>query len=107
MVGMSSGGVATAAAGAFVTPLGYLIKFRGWTFLVAGYDDSASVPGDVVADAAGSTVLRVGLATIGYGLVVGFAEPSDLVGLLFAAAVLLAVGRLIYRLNTYERRAGA
>ncbi|WP_240728566.1 class I SAM-dependent methyltransferase [Halobellus limi] len=49
-------------AGGHLTVLGALIRFRGWTFLLAGYDETSRVPDDVAQQVAGNTVLRVGIA---------------------------------------------
>lgn len=90
-------------AGAFVMLLGGLIKFAGWTWLLAGYSEPTSpVPDDVVQDMAGNTILRIGIAVITIGILVSVTDlPSylpDVVGVL----ILLDVGRLIYRLNTWS-----
>lgn len=88
--------------GAFLAALGALIKFRRWTFLVAGYDRSSSVPEDVVADIVGSTVLRIGLAAVALGVVFTLADAPSYVATLFGVIVAFAVARLLYRLRTYS-----
>ncbi len=94
--------VGVALVGVVVAFAGYLIKYRNWTFLVAGYDDSVDVPEDAVADMAGNTVLRVGIAVVAYGALIAADLASSTLELLFGAAVVAAVVRLIYRLNTYD-----
>ncbi|MHB9288641.1 hypothetical protein ACKVMT_16540 [Halobacteriales archaeon Cl-PHB] len=92
-------------AGALVTALGALIKFAGWTWLLAGYSESTSpVPDDVVRDVAGNTVLRVGVGVLVVGLSAVVWEPPRYLGLVVGAVILLAVGRMIYRLNTWSSR---
>jgi len=88
--------------GALLAALGALIKFRQWTFLVAGYDRSSSVPKEVVADVVGSTVLRIGLAAIGLGVAFTLVDAPSYVATLFEAVVVFAVARLLYRLRTYS-----
>lgn len=103
MFGFDSLAVEWFAVGALLAVLGALIKFRGWTFLLAGYDQSTSpVPDDVIADVAGNTVLRIGLATVGFGVVFTVADPPSYLGLVFEVVVVLAVVRLLYRLRTYD-----
>jgi cytochrome c biogenesis protein CcdA len=88
-------------AGGLLVIAGALIRFRGWTFLLAGYDESAAVPDEVVADIAGNTVLRIGLAAVALGGLLAFTRVPSYLPPLFGAVVVLAVLRLIYRLNTY------
>jgi hypothetical protein len=90
-------------SGLIVTLFGYLIRYRGWTFLVAGYDRStSSVPDEAVAKIAGSTALRIGIATLVLTSLNIVYETPGYVYILFVIVVLLAVGRLLYRLNTYQ-----
>ena len=90
------------AAGAFVTLLGALVKFAGWTWLVAGYSESTSpVPDDVVREMAGNAVLRVGIAVVVSGSLSAVTDPPRYLGPVVAIAIALEVGRLLYRLNTY------
>jgi len=88
--------------GALLVVLGYLIKIRQWTFLLAGYDRTSPVPDDVVADIAGNTVLRIGAAALVIGAVVTLTDVPGYLATVFEVAVLLAVGRLLYRLHTYS-----
>ncbi|QGX93757.1 hypothetical protein EI982_02595 [Haloplanus rallus] len=60
MIELSSGTLLWFAAGILLLILGVLIRSRGWLFLLAGYDESASVPDDVIQNIAGNTVLRIG-----------------------------------------------
>ncbi|WP_135534083.1 hypothetical protein [Halostella pelagica] len=91
------------ASGVFVTVLGALMKFAGWTWLLAGYSESTSpVPDDVVQDMAGNTILRVGIAVFVFGVLASVMEPPSYLGIVVGAVVLLAVVRLLYRLNTWS-----
>lgn len=90
------------AVGIILAVAGGLIKFRGWTFLLAGYDKTSSVPEDVIADMAGNTVLRVGLATIAFGVIVSVVDVPSYLPLVFEGVILLAILRLLYRLHTYS-----
>ncbi|WP_436931396.1 hypothetical protein [Halosimplex halobium] len=101
MVPSSSPAVGTAAVGVVALVVGALVRYRGWTFLVAGYDETSPIPEDVVAEMAGSTVLRVGVATVALGVVEAVTTPPDYLGTIFGLAVAVAVARLVYRLNTY------
>jgi hypothetical protein len=95
--------IPTLFSGLIVTVLGYLIRYRGWTFLVAGYDqETSSVPDEAVAEIAGSTILRIGIATIVLGGLNFYYDTPSYVYVFFAIGVLLAAGRLLYRLNTHE-----
>lgn len=89
-------------SGLFTTLIGYLIKFHGWTSLVAGYDQFfSSVPEEAVAEIAGGTTLRIGVAILVLVCLGFFFIIPDYVYIIFAFGMLLAVGRLLYRLNTY------
>ncbi|CDK39156.1 DUF3784 domain-containing protein [Halorubrum sp. AJ67] len=89
------------ASGAFVTLLGVLIKFAGWTWLLAGYSKSTSkVSDDIVQDMAGNTILRVGIATFVFGILASVIDLPSYLALVITAVIFLAVLRLIYRLNT-------
>jgi len=91
------------ASGLLVGVLGALIKFAGWTWLLAGYSESTSpVPDDVVRDVAGNTVLRVGIAVFAFGVISSLADPPSYLGPVVGAVIVLAVGRLVYRLNTWS-----
>jgi hypothetical protein len=100
----SSGAFEWLAVGVFLTFTGALIKFRGWTFLLAGYDETGETPDDVVQDIAGSTALRVGLAAFAIGILVSVTNPPSYLGVLVGAGIVLAVLRMIYRLNTWSPR---
>lgn len=89
------------AVGTVVAVAGGLVKYIGWTFLLAGYDETSPVPDDVVADIAGNTILRIGLATIAFGVIVSVADVPSYLPLVFEGAILVAVMRLLYRLHTY------
>ena len=83
--------------GLLLVVLGGLIAFREWTFLIAGYDVTSSVPTDVAANVVGNTVLRLGLAAVALGVFAVITEVPP-----FGVVVLLAVARLLYRLRTYS-----
>jgi hypothetical protein len=88
------------ASGAFVAVLGGLIRFAGWTWLLAGYDEStASVSDDAVREMAGNTILRVGIAVLVVGVVASVTDLPSYLSLLVAGAIVLDVARLLYRLN--------
>ncbi|MUW15267.1 hypothetical protein GJ633_11860 [Halorubrum sp. CBA1125] len=91
------------AGGLLVTVIGALVKFGGWTWLLAGYSESSSsIPDDVVRDVAGNTILRIGVAVTLVGAVASVTELPASVGLLVGAAIVVAVLRLIYRLHTWS-----
>lgn len=93
--------------GATILVVGYLIRFREWTFLVAGYDPGAGVDPEYVARVVGNTVIRVGLATLAVGVVAAFGVTSPFVWAAFAVAVAIAVARTVYRVRTGPDRTGA
>lgn len=55
----------------------------------------------MIADIAGNTALRVGLAAIAFGVILTVADPPSYLPLIVEGAILLAVARLLYRLHTY------
>ncbi|RLM63377.1 hypothetical protein [Halorubrum sp. Atlit-26R] len=90
------------AAGGVVVVLGVLVKFVGWTWLLAGYNESTSpIPDDAVRDMAGNTLLRVGIAVIALGGLASVTEVPSYLDLVLQAVILVAVLRLLYRLNTW------
>jgi len=96
------------ASGGFVFLLGALIKFAGWTWLLAGYSESTSpVPDDVVRDMAGNSILRIGIAVVVFGVLASLIEPPSYLSLVVEGAILLAVVRLLYRLNTWAPQQAA
>jgi hypothetical protein len=98
---MSSGALLVALSAAVLLAFGYLIKFQGWTFLVAGYDASTEIPAEYVGDVVGSTFLRLGIALLAYAAVVAVGAETRLFELLFWGVFVLAIARMLYRVNTY------
>ena len=93
---------ATVLVGAGVLLVGYLVKYRGWTSLIAGvapFDSGTPLP--VFASYVGNVTLVAG----GFVVCLGLAQtldvlalvPSWLRGLLFLAAVVLVAPRLSVR----------
>lgn len=105
MIELSSEALEWLAVGCLLTSAGALIKFRGWTFLLAGYDETATVPESVVQDVAGNTVLRVGIAVFVVGILESVTNPPSSLVVLVEAAIVLEVVRLLYRLNTWSPEA--
>ena len=64
---LSADALEWVVVGGLVTVAGALIKFRGWTFLLAGYDESVPVSDDTVQNVAGNTAIRVGIAVLVFG----------------------------------------
>lgn len=93
--------VVTVLIGIGILVAGYLIKFRGWTFLLAGYDPNAVTDEEALADLAGETILHIGLAVIAFGGAVAAELTRPVVEGIFAVAILIAAGRLIYRARAY------
>jgi hypothetical protein len=90
-------------SGLLVASFGALIKFAGWTWLLAGYSESTSkVPDNVVRDIAGNTLLRLGIAVFIFGVITSVIDLPGYVLILVTGIILVAVGRLIYRLNTWS-----
>jgi len=102
MFGLPPSSVEWLAVGAVLSALGALITFGGWTFLIAGYDESTPVPEDVAATMVGNTVLRLGVALLAVGAVGAVSGVPSFAGPLLAVVIVVAVGRLLYRLNTYD-----
>ncbi|AHG02271.1 hypothetical protein HALLA_20430 (plasmid) [Halostagnicola larsenii XH-48] len=89
-----------AGLGIFI--LGYVIKYREWSFLIAGYDASTEVSKSVAASVVGNLAIRVGIATMLFGVFAAGSSIPEAVAFAFAAFVLLAAARAIYRLQTYQ-----
>lgn len=103
MPSLGSVAIEWLASGAFVMLLGALIKFAGWTWLLAGYSESTSpVSDDVVRDMAGNTILRVGIAVFVVGVLASVTAPPSYLEPVVGVVIVLDVGRLIYRLNTWS-----
>jgi len=105
MIEFSSGSLPWLAAGILLLILGVLIKFRGWLFLLAGYDESSSIPDNVVQDIAGNTVLRVSIAALVVGVLMSVMNPPSYLDLLVGIVIILDMLRMIYRLNTWSPQA--
>lgn len=97
----------TLGSGGVLLLFGYLIRVRGWAFLVAGYDDSVDVPEDVAANMVGNACLRIGIATVAIGGLQSVRDPTVLLWTIYGVAVVLASARLVYRFYTYETDSSA
>lgn len=102
---LSSSALERLAVGYLLTIAGALIRFRGWTFLLAGHDESSPVPDEVVQNVAGNTVLRIGLAVFTVGILASTMSPPSYVGILVGAVIVLDVLRMVYRVNTRSSQA--
>ena len=101
MLALDNMAVEWLVGGGLVVALGALIRFAGWTWLVAGYHESTSpLPGDVVRVLAGNTILRIGFAGVLFGIVGIVTDPPPYLALGIGAVILVDVLRLVYRLNT-------
>jgi hypothetical protein len=87
--------------GVLLVAIGALIKYRGWTFLLAGYDETAAIPDDVVANVAGNTVLRIGIVALVVGVIYVVTSPPSYFWLLVTGVIVIDTARLVYRVNTY------
>lgn len=96
MIELSSSALEWLAVGCLLTIAGALIKFRGWTFLLTGYDETAPVPDSVVQNVAENTVLRFGIAVFGVGMLESVTNPPLYLSVLVGAAIVLDVLRLLY-----------
>jgi hypothetical protein len=102
MLGLGSRALEWLAGGVLVTLLGILIKFAGWTWLLAGYSESTlAIPDEVVQDLAGSTLLRIGIALLAVGVLAVVTTLPTYLTIVVAVGIMLAVARLLYRLNTW------
>jgi hypothetical protein len=101
LLALPESGVATIVVGVGILILGYLIKFRGWTFLLAGYDPDAITDEDAVADLAGGTIMRISIAVIVFGAITATGTTTPVLETIFGVVILVAVARLIYRMRKY------
>jgi len=98
MIEPSSGSLEWPAINYLLTIAGALITFRGWAFLLAGYDETAPVPESVV----GNTVLRGAVAVLLVGILAFVTTPPSYLDAMVKIAIVLEVLRLLYRLNTWS-----
>jgi len=95
MFGLPSTALQWLSAGLVLLIAGVLIKFRGWTFFSAGYDETSPVPDEVVADVAGNTILRIGLAAIVLGVLIVSTDVPSYIPTVFGGIIVFAVVRMI------------
>ncbi len=95
-------GLVTLGVAGLLLLVGYLIRFRGWVSLVAGYDPESDVPPEFAGRVVGNAVLRVGVGTGIVGAGVASGTASSLLWVLYVLGVLVETGRAVYRLNTYS-----
>jgi hypothetical protein len=101
LLALPKSGVATIVVGVGILILGYLIKFRGWTFLLAGHDPNNVTDEDALSDLAGGTVLRVGIVVLVFGGLVAAGLTTPILETAVAVAILIVVVRYIYRARKY------
>lgn len=89
-------------AGLGIVVLGYLIRYRERTVLIAGYDASSEVPKSVAANIVGNLAIRVGVATAVFGVLAAVTSIPEAIVAGFVAIVVLGTARSIYRLQTYQ-----
>lgn len=77
-----------ALTGAFVSYLGYRIRYRGDVHLVAGYPRDRPVDDDALARVVGRITLAVGALTLAFGLASPFVETGLLYWGLYTLLVL-------------------
>ena len=87
-------------SGAVVTLLGGLIKFAGWTWLLAGYSEStAPIADDVVQDVAGNTILRIGIVVLVVGALASVTTLPAFLTIVVGAAIVVDILRMLYWFN--------
>jgi hypothetical protein len=92
-------GAESLAIGGALVVVGYLIAFRGWTFLIAGFDRTSAADPDAVGDVVGKGVIRIGIAVAVVGGATATGYVPDEANLILTAAILLVVARMLYRVN--------
>jgi hypothetical protein len=95
----SGAGIIVVAIFFFI--IGYFIKFRGWTSLLAGHNPNNVTDESAVADLGGKTVFLVGIITLVYGGLTILGVSLPFVESLVAIAILFVVGQYIYRVRRY------
>lgn len=101
LLAVPESGTIAILSGIGVLVLGYLIKFHGWTFLLAGYDPNAVTDEEALVNLAGGTVMRIGVAVIAFGALSAAELTTPIIAGIFAAVILIATVRLIYRTRKY------
>ena len=101
MTATSTGALEWLVVGCLLTTAGSLIRLRGWTFLLAGYDEASSVSDDIVRDVAGNAVLRSGIVAVAFGVLAVATTPPSYLAPVIGAGILLDVLRMIHRVNTH------
>lgn len=92
-------GIVGIAIGFFIPR--YLIKFRGWTFLLAGHNSNNVTDEGAVADLGGKTMFLVGIITLVYGGLTIIGRSPPLVESLVAIVTLFVVRQYVYRVRRY------
>lgn len=59
------------------------------------------MPDDVVAETAGNTVLRIGIAGGALGVLIAVVDTPPYLSLVFEGIIVLTLARPLYPLNTY------
>lgn len=91
------------AVGAPLTVVGYLVRARGWTAPLAGYEEASALPDEVVANVVGMAALRIGLMAVGVGAFVALADAPRYLTPIVAAAIVLSAGQTARRLRKSSR----
>jgi len=88
--------VVPAATGLAVAGIGALIRFGGYTSLIAGYDPERVTDEDAVARAVGTGIIAVGALTVLAGLATGYAgDDANWVWPLYVVVVLVLLVRMV------------
>lgn len=97
-------GVTIVAAGIFVGLLGALIRYAGWTWLIAGYDPDRVTDEDGLADFVGFHALVIAGLTLAVGVLeaVDPAGPERWFWLPYVVAVVALTARMIRGSQRFE-----
>lgn len=101
LLALPESGTATIIAGIAILIAGYLIKFQGWTFLLAGHNPDNVSDEDALADLAGGTVLRVGIVVLILGGLIATGLATPILKIVVGIAVVIMIARYIYRAREY------
>jgi hypothetical protein len=100
LLALPESGVSIIVVGVGILILGYLVKYREWTFLLAGHTPSNVTDEEALADLAGETLLGISFVIIGFGGLVATGFTTPFLETVVTVVILIAVAQYVYRART-------
>jgi hypothetical protein len=101
LLALPESGVSIIVVGFGILILGSLVKYQGWTFLLAGHNPSNVTDEEAIADLAGGTLLGISLVIIVFGGLVATGFTPPILETVVTVVILIAVAQYVYRARTY------